>query len=269
MYSAVQEENLTALARLVESYGSHFIPVLIQVKDFAGFKCKNEYPLLVYFRLLVAQIVPDTEERALWMDVDLIVNGSLDEFYYQDFDGNLLAACRDCDVPDRMEQLGCPPGSVYINAGVVLFNVASLRKFKLSDFYSYYMQHEEYIQMQDQDILNGMFAQKIRVWKDNDYNYFAPSGRTLHGFDLCEWKRQVKIVHYIGKHKPWMNTYAHPAGRLWDDYYLLVSNRGKMSSYFYKVIREGIRCIQRWFVFPLRLLHGTFHERLDKGRNRR
>ena len=189
LYSAVSSNNLNVLQLLVDAFNGVFVPVLIDENDFTGFSCKHGYPLLVYYRLLVGQILPATEDRALWMDVDLVVNGDLSEFYYQDFDGCILAACRDCDVPTRMSQLGCPPGSVYINAGVVLYNTAVLRQYSLADFFDYYKTHEEYIMFQDQDILNGMFATKIKVWENNLYNYFAPSGFVDRTFDFKSWSQ--------------------------------------------------------------------------------
>lgn len=264
LYSAVEEQNLRELEKLIQAFGGIFHPVLIKEALFAGFKCKNQYPILVYYRLLVAQILPNTEERALWMDVDLVVNGSLDAFYYQEFDGYALAACRDCDAPTRMAQLGCPPGSVYINAGVVLYNIVAMRQYALADFYSYYTAHEASIMMQDQDILNGMFAGNIKVWENNLYNDFVPSGYAEKGFDYQRWKTAVKIVHYIGKHKPWMNTYAHPAGKLWDEYYLLTTKRSASFSRYYLCKKAVTRGLQRKFIFPLRLLHGTLNEKRNR-----
>lgn len=264
LYSDVQTESLEKLNSLAESYGGYFHPVLIQEKDFQGFKCKNQYPLLVYFRLLVAQLLPQTEDRALWMDVDLVVNGSLDEFYYQDFDGASLVACRDCDSPGRMGDLGCPPGSIYFNAGVVLFNAKVMRKYSLADYYEYYSKHEEHVMMQDQDILNGMFSGTAKIWKDNFYNYYAPSGSTKSEFNFQLVKKQVKIVHYIGKCKPWMNTYAHPLGELWDDYFLCSPEGKRIDAKQYKGKHCCMRFFQRHFILPLRIIHGKLHDRFSK-----
>ena len=40
MYSSVKDENLTELNKLVESFNSKFIPVMIKESDFEGFICK-------------------------------------------------------------------------------------------------------------------------------------------------------------------------------------------------------------------------------------
>lgn len=77
LHSGVWDENIEALCTLVGSYEAELIPVQIRESDFHGFKHTEQFPLLVYFRLLVCRCLPQTEDRALWLDVDLIVNGSL------------------------------------------------------------------------------------------------------------------------------------------------------------------------------------------------
>ena len=46
-----------------------------------------------YYRLLAQEMLPESVERVLYLDVDMIVMGSLEEFYHQDFEGKLLVAC--------------------------------------------------------------------------------------------------------------------------------------------------------------------------------
>ena len=260
MYNSIQSNNLKELESLVGQFQARLHPLHIHESLFEGFRSTNQYPLLVYYRLLVPQLLPATEDRALWMDVDLIVNGSLDEFYYQDFDGAYLVACRDCDHPDRLPQLGCPPGAVYVNAGVILFNAVAMRQYQLSDFVEYYSTHEKFIKMQDQDIINGMFSSHTKIMDSNTYNTFAPSICSVHEYRSKAFK-QAKIIHFIGKHKPWSNTYANPAGALWDRYYLLTFNKGLVFSFFYRIARYFIRFVQRTFIVPLRILHGKLHEK--------
>ena len=70
-----------------------------------------------YYRLLAQELLPESVERILYLDVDMIVCGSLEEFYWQDFEGNLLVAC--CSykaftpVPEVLRQLtACQEGNI-------------------------------------------------------------------------------------------------------------------------------------------------------------
>ena len=48
-----------------------------------------------YYRLLAAEILPPDIDRILYLDADIIVDGSLEEFYNIDFCGNAAAVCAD------------------------------------------------------------------------------------------------------------------------------------------------------------------------------
>ncbi len=235
MYGSVQEENLQALAQLVQGYQSNFIPVQLQESQFSGFKCSESFPILVYFRLLMPQFLPETEDRAMWMDVDLIVNGSLRDFYYQDFGESYIVACRDIGAQDRPVLFGHPAGTPYVNAGVMLYNLAPMRKYTLSDYYNYYLAHEAVIGYQDQDILNGMFAENIKVLDSVPYNVQVRFGSDSPQFRLRFLRKEAKIIHYLGHPKPWKNNCRLYCAAIWDDYYLMMLNKGNAYAFFYRI----------------------------------
>lgn len=235
MYSSVSEENICALGELVGQYGADFIPVQVNSDSFGEFRRTERISVETYYRFLVTKILPDSESRALWMDVDLVVNGKLDDFYYQDFNGNHLAGCRDIgDHTEKLEKLNCPEGSSYINAGVILFNAEKMRQYDLEDYCSYYTTHEKEITWFDQDVINGMFAGKISVWDCDLFNVQVSNWRFKNQYDL----NQAAIIHYIGESKPWFTTYTNAAARVWDFYYAKTFNCSGL--YLFK------RRIHRW-----------------------
>ena len=46
-----------------------------------------------YFRLIAQFLLPPNVERILWLDSDIIVKGSLKDFYYQTIDSLSMVAC--------------------------------------------------------------------------------------------------------------------------------------------------------------------------------
>lgn len=255
LHSGVRDENIEALCTLVGSYEAELIPVQIRESDFHGFKHTEQFPLLVYFRLLVCRCLPQTEDRALWLDVDLIVNGSLQEFYHQDFAGNAIVACRDISAQDRPVLLGHPAGTAYINAGVMLYNAAILRRYSLEDYYAYYLAHEDVILWQDQDIINGMFGRQIKVLDNRVYNVQIRWSFRARLCSLGYLRKQAKIIHYIGKEKPWHPQYFLRAAALWDHYYLKTCNKGWLYGTGYRMAQSCRRALIAVFIHPLRVLY--------------
>lgn len=85
-----------------------------------------------YYRLLAQELMPEGMERFLYLDVDMVVMDSLEEFYHQDFEGKLLVACNakkqgEID-PKILEQRTLPPDMVYFNAGTLLYNLKAQRE---------------------------------------------------------------------------------------------------------------------------------------------
>lgn len=260
LYSSMQQENLSALNDLVSRYEARFIPVFMDESDFSGFHTTKAFPLLVYFRLMIPHHLPESEDRAIWMDVDLVVNGSLEEFYHQNLGDNYLAACRDIGAQERPALLGCPPDTAYVNTGVLLYNVAAMRRYALSDFYQYYLDHRQNILWPDQDIINGMFAGKIKVWDCDIYNVQIVYSPESPKYDLPLLRSSARVIHFIGRFKPWKKDSLCTPCAIWDDYYLMTSGQNALYALYYRTSRRFLRWFQREVVYRLRILHGMVHE---------
>lgn len=79
----------------------------IQVKesDFDNVPVMDGYSKEAYIRLFAHTYLPENVERILWLDGDLIINGPINEYYDQSFDGKLYIADRDFDHWDGEYQL--------------------------------------------------------------------------------------------------------------------------------------------------------------------
>lgn len=246
IYNAVQEENLKELETLVNHYRARFIPILVDENSFSGFIQTERFPINVYFRLLIPYYLEETEDRALWMDVDLVVNKSLEVFYYQPFDGKYLIACRDVGAQDRPALFGCPDGTAYINSGVLLINAAAMRKIPLSEYYRFCSKYKDVILWPDQDILNGMFAPHIKALDNNLYNCQVTMSLKYHNLQTA--RETIPVVHFVGANKPWHLKYYLAAGEVWDYYYLITSNKSALYSFAYRSSRYILRFCNRCIV---------------------
>ena len=245
LHNNTQQSNIIKLENIVKRFNSDFVPVKITTESFDNFIATERFPVNIYYRLSIPSLLPETEERALWLDVDIVVNDSLNDFYYQDFEGKYFVACKDIENrEEHLKKLELSPDVDYINSGVILFNLPVMRQYTLTDYYNYFISHNDVIIWPDQDILNGVFAGKIKVLNSDRYNVQVSNWRFKGEYDLNE----VAIVHYIGNSKPWFKEYTNSAAEIWDKYYALTFKKGA----FYILSQKIHRKLEKNVFAPLR-----------------
>lgn len=243
MHRNTQQHNIKKLDDIVTALGSEFIPIQITSDNFKDFTATERFPIEIYFRLSIPTLLPETEERALWLDVDLIVTKSLFEFYNQPFEGKAFIACRDIFVKEEhIKNLGLSSRESYINSGVILFNLSVMRKTSLNDYYNFFVKNEKSIIFPDQDILNCFFKNQIKVLGSDDYNIQILDWRH-NDYDL----NSASIIHFVGPFKPWSKNYTNPAAQIWDKYYALAFNKGA----FYILLQRLHRKLKKKILAPL------------------
>lgn len=190
-----------------------------------------------YYRLLAQEMLPESVERVLYLDVDMIVMGSLEEFYNQDFEGKLLVACKRHGPgwvdPKRLEQLTLPKDTIYFNAGTLLYDLAGQRReIDPNILYEYPVLFYKQLKYGDQDVLNAVFygLTKFADWRI--YNCFD-SNVSRQRDEECVLRR-CKIFHYNGKGKPWTEMYwGRMAWLFWEYAELLPEYAGQ-----YEALKE-------------------------------
>lgn len=245
LHNNTQQSNIKKLENIVKRFNSEFVPLKITTESFENFIATERFPVNIYYRLSIPSLLPETEERALWLDVDLVVNDSLKTFYYQDFEGKAFVACKDIENrEEHLKKLGLSPDTDYINSGVILFNLPIMRQYTLNDYYDFFISHKDAIIWPDQDILNGVFTKKIKVLNNDRYNVQVSNWRFKGEHDL----NNVAIVHYIGNSKPWFKEYTNLAAEIWDKYHAHTFNKGA----FYLLSQKLHRKLEKNIFAPLR-----------------
>lgn len=221
IYSSVQQCNVDDIRQYVEeNFDATVVPHLINSDDFREFPVSHHFSIETYYRFLAQNIIPQTEDRVLWLDADMIVKKSLKEFYYQDFQRKHLVVCKSINKNPQMllDKLQCPPGTVYFNAGTILFNLNLIRNITLKDYYQYFIENKSRITWLDQDILNGMFALKTKIDDFKIYNMQMFSEDIFSTDEKRHINKDTAIVHYIGSVKPWHSCYKNSCSKYWIQY---------------------------------------------------
>lgn len=162
-----------------------------------------------YIRLFVPFIVEESVKRMLYLDCDIICNASIKELYNLNLEECYFAACEN-KPPIGSEEfnsvmnenLELPSDNIYVNAGVLLINVEKLKKdFSVNTIMKFVNSNKEILIMQDQDIINKLFYNKIKLFS-NIYNY------QINGYEDNELIKNPVLIHYSDSLKPWNNNYS-------------------------------------------------------------
>lgn len=171
-----------------------------------------------YFRYVIADLLPDVD-KVLYLDADLIVAGDLMPLWQTPLtEGKktYLAA----GVPDLwIEKLGYKSSvgfqkeDVYVNAGVLLFNLKKMREQSVSkQFFDMQEKWKNRICFQDQDIINLTLFGKIKVI-DSIYNFTS-----YHYRKEKSKRKQAVVFHFTGSKKPWTRHDTHALKKVYRTY---------------------------------------------------
>ena len=211
LYSDLHEKDREDFLTFCGKFGipAKFIPVLQKRSD--SYKLIHQITVETYYRFQILDVFP-TQERAIWMDIDTVVLQDIAPFYYDDFEDNYVIACPGNNEQKHLSRLGVDPSGCYFNAGVILFNLTKIRQDFTPDFlYVAYETYEEKILFSDQDVLNLVFAGKIKREGARKYNYIIPSEYNMQKGEYRHIRDNVAVVHYIRHIKPWQHYFQGKA----------------------------------------------------------
>ncbi|MCR8660520.1 glycosyltransferase family 8 protein [Paenibacillus endoradicis] len=198
--------NQSQLLDLVKYYKSEIN--FIEVKDNFGDFHEGAYvSRAAYLKINIPQYLPQSEQKALYLDGDIIVTSDILQFNDINLGDHYLAAVSD-DNMFLADDLGISVES-YFNSGVILFNLEKWRDNDISSqIYEYVMSPYNKRNTCDQDAFNFVLWDKW-LKLDRRYNYLL----TNH-IDIEE----PIVFHYAARDKPWHVLYSGKYKELFLDY---------------------------------------------------
>lgn len=158
-----------------------------------------------YFRYVLPDVLPDYD-KILYLDSDVLVLGTIEPLWNTSLENYLIAGSHKpyiaVQFPGYRESLGLSRDDLYINSGVMLMNLAEIRKsHKVAELFENTIRLKGIIKIQDQDVINITFKKKIKP-VSNIYNY-TTKDRT----EKTQKNEAVVIVHFNTANKPWKYNY--------------------------------------------------------------
>ena len=162
----------------------------------------SKYGHPTYLRLFIPELIKYAD-KVLYLDSDIIVNGSLKELFDIDIKDYYAFAVKDLYVniyKEHKESIGIGKDRIYFNAGVILFNNYLCIKDKMNDkFYNYFVEKNGNIKFFDQDILNHCFMDRVKII-DRKWNFLPFRDHNIKS--NYPTKDDAVIIHFV-EHKPW------------------------------------------------------------------
>ena len=156
------------------------------------------------YRLAVPFVINET--RILYLDADTLVQKDLSSLYDMDLGGNFIAGAVDTGIaPSYMRKYGMNPTNPYINAGVILMDLAKIRTVRIGEKWVSLARTRRY-PCNDQDIINVSLGGKIKIIPPV-YNCSLSTKTDVPIPDIV-------IMHYAGVKDPWVANL--PNAHLWD-----------------------------------------------------
>ncbi|HEX8358421.1 MAG TPA: glycosyltransferase family 8 protein [Segetibacter sp.] len=221
--TGVNAEDIRKIENFVRRNNSKIFFYKIEADQLAGLvTLKDSYlSIAAYYRLFFPFLVPESVEKLLYLDSDIVVIESLEELYNTDIRNYPYGAVAEVNATVNRPDLGIFERGIYFNSGVMLINIAEWKKQRVSErAIQYVHENPEKIVFADQDALNAT--------ADNKYYKLDPKYNVLP-FDIPghfskrqyqEFLKDKVVMHYtLPACKPWKTHSTHPFKSLYRKYF--------------------------------------------------
>lgn len=220
---SAKSSNLTLLEQFLASYPHSYTIHAITPTAIRNAPISYHISLATYFRLFIPDILPIDLDRVLFLDVDMIIRGSIRPLWETKLDGYTHAATIAAGMDGYPTRIGLPNESLYFNAGLMLMNLKAWRELNVFERGCELIYQEPgRLQWWDQDVLNILLC---NAWKPIDLIWNAqpfifnealndsyPHYNRYCQFNYQEARNNPAVVHFVGggSAKPWHYYCHHP-----------------------------------------------------------
>lgn len=221
--SGLTEESRNRLGAIINQYGSnlHYIDVNVALNEL---NIDNSFPAASYARLLLPELIAD--DRIIYLDCDTLVCDDLVSLWESDLGSSFIAGVFDPVSRFYKESINLSNDCNYVNAGMLVMNLASMRKHRWTDqVLSCIDMFNGSIPHHDQGVINYVLKNEVKLVSPR-YNamdvYFAFDQHELNALtdsaipyfdqEIGEARNNPAIIHFTaGMYgRPWDIKSTHP-----------------------------------------------------------
>lgn len=235
MNQDIPQDELDTLSTWLSLIGYNLSAIQVDDSCFSDAVVTKQYPKEMYYRLIAPMLLPQSLDRILYLDPDILIINPLDKLWNLDIGDNLFAAAVHTDKKElaaAINSLRLGTKTPYFNSGVLLMNLQKCREeIRTEDIFSFVREHASGLVLPDQDVLNVLYGDRIMEIDDFIWNYDARMYssylmRSLGTADIAWVMENTSILHFCGRQKPWKPNYQHRFGILYMHYMRLAERLG-------------------------------------------
>ncbi len=219
VYWIIPSEAESATAPIKELLAKKGVDISIQITSdqlFSDWKEQGHIKKAAYQRLLIPDAIP--EPKIIYLDCDLIVQADLSELFKIQMGSSSVGGVYDA-MAGKYSLMPKPDGDPYINSGVMILNLESLRKNQFiercTEIYRKFIKEVTFC---DQCIINKYSeGQKVLIDPSWNYCFFICHNLEMSPGDASTEFQGAKILHFVGPIKPWsVNCPPHLGDYWWE-----------------------------------------------------
>lgn len=227
LHSEIPIEKLQALHEFCSEQRVTLTPIKVDRAIFEHAPISKQYPQEMYYRLLAPLLLPESMDKVLYIDPDILVINSVRPLWDIDLQDHAFAAASHSGVFDLMSDVNrvrLGQEHDYYNSGVILMDLRKARELVCAqDIFDYVAEHAAELLLPDQDVFNALYGDDTLQIDDTIWNfdprYFSAYRLRSNGQCDMDWLMQNTVfLHFCGKRKPWKATYSSRFAALYKHY---------------------------------------------------
>lgn len=212
LHSMIPQEELQSLQEYCNLRGVPFTPILVDRAMFENAPITDRYPQEMYYRLLAPLLLPDTLQKILYLDPDILVINPIRPLWDTDLGDKVFAGASHSgliDVVNGINRVRLGTHHDYYNTGVMLIDLPKAREIVRSDeIFQCVRKRADALLLPDQDVFNLLYGSYTLPMDDAIWNYDARNFSDYlvrsTGTYTVDWVLQHTVVlHFCGRNKPW------------------------------------------------------------------
>ena len=205
LHNDIPQEWFEGIQYKLEKMGYNLFSIHISDDIFKDYKTLEHISSSSsYYRFLIPRLIH--QDRVLYLDADVIVNGSLRDFYYSDLENTPVGVVRDYCT---MQTFPFPSVSKnYFNSGVLLIDCIKWRNEKIVGILlETAKEYANQVLYGDQCILNMVLRDRAKYYSfaENAQVKYIENIKQQCGVTSVNLDKQPIIIHYTAECKPWLN----------------------------------------------------------------
>lgn len=195
----ISEINKERLRKTAKRYGRELTFVSkVDLESLTGTSIyTGRWNIGTFFRLYLSSILPKEIEKVIYLDCDTIIRHSLEDVYNIDLGDCSVAGVDDCRSDLYRVEIGCNPGTIYINNGFMVVNLKKWREERIEERFTKFIRDRKGdCTYMDQAPLNGILGPTNQIYElPAKYN----AQRIFFDFTYKQLLRLRKPKHYLSE----------------------------------------------------------------------